>query len=137
MSDEDALARIEQETASQEVSPSVFPPRLLFKNARPEDVLVAVLDDRVAGFLVLRPPTPFASNTHVLMISGLAVDPSAQRKGVASALLKAGHRRHALGSDRDPRARRDRPRDPARDRATRAVAEPARDGRRSFPLLRH
>ena len=92
MSDEDALTRIEQETASQEVSPNVFPPRPFFKNARPEEVLVAVLDDRVAGFLVLRPPTPFASNAHVLMIFGLAVEPSAQRKGVASALLEAAER---------------------------------------------
>jgi ribosomal protein S18 acetylase RimI-like enzyme len=52
-------------------------------------VLVAVLDDEVAGYLRLRPATPWASNAHVLMIAGLAVAPSAQRKGVASALLEA------------------------------------------------
>lgn len=89
MSDEDALTRIEQETSSLEVSPNLFPLRPFFKNARPEEVLVAVLDDEVAGFLRLRPATPWASNEHVLMIAGLAVAPSAQRKGVASALLEA------------------------------------------------
>jgi ribosomal protein S18 acetylase RimI-like enzyme len=88
-SDEDALTRIEQETSSLEVSPILFPPRPFFENARPEEVLVAVLDDEVAGFLRLRPATPWASNEHVLMIAGLAVMPSAQRKGVASALLEA------------------------------------------------
>jgi ribosomal protein S18 acetylase RimI-like enzyme len=56
-------------------------------------VLVAVLDDEVAGFLCLRPPTPFASNAHVLMIAGLGVAPSAQRRGVASALLEAAQTR--------------------------------------------
>jgi ribosomal protein S18 acetylase RimI-like enzyme len=88
-SDEDALTKIEQETSSLEVSPILFPPRPFFENARPEEVLVAVLDDEVAGFLRLRPATPWASNEHVLMIAGLAVTPSAQRKGVASALLEA------------------------------------------------
>ena len=89
MSDEDALTRIEQETSSLEVSPTVFPPRRFFKNARPEEVLVALLDEEVAGFVCLRPATPWASNAHVLMIAGLAVAPSAQRKGVASVLLEA------------------------------------------------
>src|SRR5215210_1501980 len=76
MSDEDALTRIEQETSSLEVSPILFPPRPFFKNARPEEVLVAMLDDdEVVGFLRLRPATPWASNDHVLMIAGLAVTP--------------------------------------------------------------
>ena len=88
-SDEDALTKIEQETSSLKVSPILFPPRPFFENARPEEVLVAVLDDEVAGFLRLRPATPWASNEHVLMIAGLAVTPSAQRKGLASALLEA------------------------------------------------
>jgi ribosomal protein S18 acetylase RimI-like enzyme len=88
-SDEDALTRIEQETSSLKVSPILFPPRPFFENARPEEVLVAVLDDEVAGFVRLRPATPWASNEHVLMIAGLAVTPSTQRKGVASALLEA------------------------------------------------
>jgi ribosomal protein S18 acetylase RimI-like enzyme len=89
MRDEDALTRIEQETSSLEVSPIVFPARPFFKNARPEEVLVALRDDEVVGFVCLRPATPWASNAHVLTIAGLAVAPSAQRKGVASVLLEA------------------------------------------------
>jgi ribosomal protein S18 acetylase RimI-like enzyme len=50
---------------------------------------VAVLDDEVAGYLCLRPPSPLASNAHVLMVAGLGVAPSAQRKGVAGELLEA------------------------------------------------
>src|SRR2546430_12715168 len=90
MRDEDALTRIERETWSPHVSPSAYRSRPFFENARPEEVLVAVLDDEVAGFLCLRPATPLASNAHVLMIAGLGVAPSAQRKGVASGLLEAG-----------------------------------------------
>lgn len=89
MSDEDALTRIEQETSSLEVSPIVFSPRPFFENARPEEVLVALRDDEVVGFVRLRPATPWTSNAHVLTIAGLAVTPSAQRKGVASGLLEA------------------------------------------------
>ena len=89
MTDEDALTRIERETWSLHVSPNAYTPRPFFKNARPEEVLVAVLDDEVAGFLCLRPATPLASNAHVLMIAGLGVAPSARRKGVASGLLEA------------------------------------------------
>ncbi len=50
---------------------------------------MAELDDEVAGFLALRPASPLASNAHVLVIDNLAVAPSAQRKGVASALVEA------------------------------------------------
>jgi ribosomal protein S18 acetylase RimI-like enzyme len=89
MRDQEALTRIERETWSLHVSPSVYTPRPFFNNARPEEVLVGVLDGDVAGFICLRSPTPLASNAHVLMIAGLGVAPSMQRKGVASALLEA------------------------------------------------
>jgi ribosomal protein S18 acetylase RimI-like enzyme len=89
MRDQDALTRIERETWSLRVSPSVYTPRPFFNNARPEEMLVGLLDGEVAGFLCLRPATPLASNAHVLMIAGLGVTPSKQRKGVASALLEA------------------------------------------------
>src|SRR6266550_972481 len=87
--DEDALTRIEQETWSFHVSPSVYRSRPFFEDTRRDGVLVALLDDEVAGFVSLRPASPLASNAHVLMIDNLAVAPSAQRKGVASALLEA------------------------------------------------
>jgi ribosomal protein S18 acetylase RimI-like enzyme len=89
MRDQDALTRIEGETWSLHVSPSAYTPRPFFNNARPEEVLVGVLDGEVAGFICLRPATPLASNAHVLMIAGLGVTPSMQRRGVASALLEA------------------------------------------------
>lgn len=56
-------------------------------HTRPDDVLVAELDSRLAGYVKLRPPTPLASNAHVQQIQGLAVDPRMQRKGVGRALI--------------------------------------------------
>jgi GNAT superfamily N-acetyltransferase len=41
------------------------------------------------GRLPVISATPLASNAHVLMVTGLGVAPSAQRKGVASGLLEA------------------------------------------------
>jgi ribosomal protein S18 acetylase RimI-like enzyme len=87
--DEADLTRIEQETWLPHVTPSVYRSRPFFENVRPEEVLVAVLDDEVAGYLCLRPPTPLASNAHVLMVTGLGVAPNAQRRGVAGGLLEA------------------------------------------------
>ena len=90
--DEDALARIEQETWSLHVSPNVYTAGHFFEDSRTDGVLVAVLDDEVAGFLSLRPASPLVSNAHVLMIDNLGVAPSAQRKGVGGALLEAAER---------------------------------------------
>jgi ribosomal protein S18 acetylase RimI-like enzyme len=89
LSDEAALTRIEQETWLPHVTPSVYRSRPFFENARPEEVLVAEVDGEVAGYLCLRPATPLASNAHVLMVTGLGVAPSAQRRGVAAGLLEA------------------------------------------------
>lgn len=89
MGDEAALTRIEQETWLPHVSPSAYRSRPFFENVRPEDVLVGVLDGEVVGYLSLQPPTPLPSNAHVLMVTGLGVAPSAQRRGVASGLLEA------------------------------------------------
>jgi len=88
MGDEAALTRIEQETWLPDTTPSVYRSRPFFENVRREDVLVAVLDGEVAGYLCLQPATPLASNAHVLMVTGLGVAPSAQRRGVASGLLE-------------------------------------------------
>jgi ribosomal protein S18 acetylase RimI-like enzyme len=58
----------------------------------PEAHLVAELDGRVAGYIRLRPPTQLPENAHVLQVQGLAVDPSARRRGIAAALLSAAER---------------------------------------------
>jgi ribosomal protein S18 acetylase RimI-like enzyme len=90
--DEADLARIEREAWLPHVSPVVYRKRVFFEKTRPEEVLVAVLDDRIVGYVSLRPPTPLPSNRHVLMITALAVAAGAQRRGVASELLAAAER---------------------------------------------
>lgn len=70
------------------VVPLAPPGRAFFtQGTRPDDVLVAELNNRLAGYLKLRPPTPLASNAHVQQIQGLAVDPRMQRQGVGRALI--------------------------------------------------
>jgi ribosomal protein S18 acetylase RimI-like enzyme len=93
--DDAALTRIERETWLPHVSPSVYTARPFFENTGLDEVLVALLDERVVGFVSLRPPTPLRSNAHVLAVTGLGVAPSAQRKGVARGLLEAAERHAA------------------------------------------
>src|SRR5262249_14534253 len=53
------------------------------------DVLVALADGDVAGYVRLGRATPLAASDHVVMILGLAVDPARQRQGVGRALMDA------------------------------------------------
>lgn len=90
--DEAALCALDDATWSVEVTPG--PPRSAERpffrpDARPEDVLVAEVDGAVAGYVKLAPPTPLASNRHVLEIGGLAVDPAYQGRGIGRQLLAA------------------------------------------------
>lgn len=55
----------------------------------PEDVLVAEIDGGVVGYLRLVRPSPHPSQSHVLHIVGLAVDPRYRRQGFARALVLA------------------------------------------------
>lgn len=55
----------------------------------PEDLLVAEIQARIAGYIRLVPPTRLPSNNHVRQIQGLAVDTWARGRGVARALLDA------------------------------------------------
>ncbi|HEY2327610.1 MAG TPA: GNAT family N-acetyltransferase [Gaiellaceae bacterium] len=89
MTDEAALSEIERETWGPHVSPSEYRSRPFFEDTRPDEVLVAVLDGCVAGFVWLRPASPLSSNAHVLVVSDLGVAPCAQRRGVGSRLLEA------------------------------------------------
>jgi ribosomal protein S18 acetylase RimI-like enzyme len=89
LSDDEALAEIEREAWGPHVSPSEYDPAPFFESTRPEEVLVALLDEQVAGFVCLRPASPLPSNAHVLVVDNVGVAPSAQRRGVASRLLEA------------------------------------------------
>jgi ribosomal protein S18 acetylase RimI-like enzyme len=91
--DERALATLDRVTWTTLTSPAPPPAEIdwSFFNERVEirDVLVAVIDDEIAGYVRLSRPHPIPSSTHVLAINGLAVEPAFQRRGVGRALLKA------------------------------------------------
>jgi len=90
--DERALARIDRATWSSFTSPAPPPPReWSFFNERVEirDVLVALVDDEVAGYVRLGRATPLGASDHVLTVSGFAVDPARQRQGIGAALIEA------------------------------------------------
>lgn len=55
--------------------------------------LVAERQGVVAGYIRLGPSTPLPENAHVILVTGLAVDPGMRRQGVAQALLAAAERR--------------------------------------------
>src|SRR4051794_16285659 len=89
--DDAALALIDRETWSVDVSPAPppAPEDPFFARREPEGVLVACADGAVVGYVMLRPPTRLAANTHVLSIFGLAVRPQMQGRGIAGALPDA------------------------------------------------
>ena len=91
--DEQALAAVDRATWTTLTSPAPPPPELdwSFFNEKVEirDVLVAVLDGNVAGYVRLGRASPLAASDHVLLINGLAVDPAFQRRGVGRALMAA------------------------------------------------
>jgi len=74
-------------------SPAPPPPepdwRFFRENVDIRDVLVAEIDGTVAGYVRMSQPSPIPAGDHVLMISGLAVDPAFQRRGVGRALIDA------------------------------------------------
>ncbi|MGW1466463.1 N-acetyltransferase family protein [Streptomyces sp. NPDC002308] len=106
-SDETALAALDRETWStlHAVQPRPQPPYPPFFDERhsPRDILVAetVTESvqegervaqgapRMAGYLRLVAPTPFACHQHVRQIQGLAVDAGARGLGIGRALLRA------------------------------------------------
>jgi ribosomal protein S18 acetylase RimI-like enzyme len=88
--DDEALARIDRATWTWLTSPAPPPPPgqpFFDASTRPVDVLVAELDGAVAGYARLGHPTSLAASHHVLMVTGLAVDPAVQGRGVGAALL--------------------------------------------------
>ena len=89
--DGDRLLEIDQLTRSSDNSPSPVledsPP--FFEHLASTDVLVAVDEEAVTGYIQFRRPSPLASNAHVWQINGLAVDPHFQGRGRGRALVEA------------------------------------------------
>ena len=91
--DERALTTLDRATWSTLTSPAPPPAEIdwSFFNEKVEirDVLVAVVDGDIAGYVRLSHPFPIASSAHVFTIAGIAVDPAFRRRGVGRALMDA------------------------------------------------
>ena len=98
--DDTALTRLESAAWSAEAGfPSVFE-RFTATNAPffgadnpPDAHLVAELDGSVVGYIRLNAPTHLPENAHVIQVQGLAVHPSARRRGIGAMLLTAAMQR--------------------------------------------
>ncbi len=88
--DEARLRAIDDATWSTRVTPAprASQPGFFREGLDPADVLVAIADDEVVGFVLLGHPTPLPASAHVQMVRGLAVDPVCQGRGVGRALLE-------------------------------------------------
>jgi ribosomal protein S18 acetylase RimI-like enzyme len=85
--DEPVLRHLDLATWSSLSSPAPPPPP-----DRPFEiagVLVAELEDGLAGYVKLGPVLPIPASDHVLEIKGLTVSPAHRRRGVARALMHA------------------------------------------------
>lgn len=89
--DETALLEVDRATWSPHTSPAPRPPEGPFFNesTRSENVLVAELDGRVVGYGKIEHPTPLPASAHVWHVTGLAVDPACEGRGVGRALMEA------------------------------------------------
>lgn len=92
--DDAALLEIDFATWTQAVSPAPVPtrenrPSFFDDRTEHENYLVAEIDGKIAGYVLVHQNIPLDSHRHVLGINGLAVDPAAQGKGVGRALVDA------------------------------------------------
>jgi ribosomal protein S18 acetylase RimI-like enzyme len=89
--DEEPLATLDRAAWTPFSSPGPLDEREPFFNERTplEDVLVAVVDGEVAGYVRLNRSSRFRSSDHVLTVNGIAVDPALQGRGVGRALIEA------------------------------------------------
>jgi ribosomal protein S18 acetylase RimI-like enzyme len=93
--DDAELRTLDRANWSWDVSPAPpSPPGKSFfsETSRPGDVLVAVADGSIAGYVKLGAAIPLESNRHVLEVKGLAVDPAKHQCGVGRRLLAAAAR---------------------------------------------
>jgi ribosomal protein S18 acetylase RimI-like enzyme len=96
--DQPVLHALDRDNWTTLSSPVPFPPDRKFEI---DGVLVAELEDGIAGYVKLGPAMPFDSTRHVLEIKGLTVDPAHRRRGVGRALMHA-----AIHAAREAGARR-------------------------------
>jgi len=90
--DDAALVAIDAATWTPAVSPAPMPEAgtaYFGERTEPEDVLVALVDGVVAGYVQLKQTSPVPSHEHVLLINGLAVHPDHQRSGIGRRLVAA------------------------------------------------
>ena len=92
--DEQALAALDLATWTWLTSPSPKPEpgagwTFFGERTTPDNVLVAVVDGEVAGYVKLGRATPLAASDHVVTVNGLAVSPAFQRRGVGRTLIDA------------------------------------------------
>lgn len=92
--DDAALLEIDFATWTQAVSPAPVPTRedrtsFFDDRTELENYLVAEVDGKVAGYVLVHQNIPLDSHRHVVGINGLAVDPAAQGHGVGRALVEA------------------------------------------------
>ena len=100
LTDDTALMRLESAAWSPEAGfPSVFE-RVTATGAPffgadnpPDAHLVAELNGSVVGYIRLKAPSRLPENAHVMQVQGLAVHPSARRRGIGAMLLTAAVRR--------------------------------------------
>ncbi len=89
--DEAGIVAIDDATWSPLVQPGPRPTDGVFfrPHVEPSDTLVALVDDAVAGYVLLGNPTPLPASAHVQMIRGIAVAPEFQGRGIGRALVDA------------------------------------------------
>ena len=93
--DEPALRALDLATWSWTSSPAPLPPpgRPFFRpGSGPEDVLVALVGPAIAGYVQIGRVLPMESNSHVLEVKGLTVDPAHRRRGIGRELIEAAVR---------------------------------------------
>lgn len=85
--DEPALRALDRAHWTTLSSPAPVPPPE--REFELDGVLVAELEDGIAGYVKVGPALPLAATDHVLEVKGLTVDPAHRRRGVGRALLHA------------------------------------------------
>lgn len=88
LSDDAHLVRIDERSWRWFVGPTAPRGDRFFASTRPDDVLVAEVDHIPVGYVRLGRRTELPSNSHVLQIHGLAVDPDFRRAGIGQTLVE-------------------------------------------------